>query len=218
MAPRNARRDMSGIERTRIVVLLGLVAGFGPVFHSTARGQAVGFEPVVSPLFSGAWVGVTPVVSADRRYVRLSLDTSFNQVNGFTPYSVPAAVSGGPGGPGALAGLNGLLGAGGGGGGMGRGGSLTQNEGPLAGPIVYGNGSPPIFRDGQNPDVMNWPKISPDGEGGAAQQDRPADQVATSGTGGRRGIQANTKAIQRQRAAALKSSRQQSSATRRRSR
>jgi hypothetical protein len=208
---------MSGIKRMRIVVLLGLVAGFGPVFNSSARGQAIAFQPVVSPLFSGAWIGVTPVVSADRRYVRLSLDTSFNQVNGFTPYLVPAAVGGGGGGTGGLTGLNGLIGAGGGGGGTGRVGSLNQNEGSLAGPFAFGNGSPPMFRDGQDPDLMNWPKISPDGEG-AAREDRPADQVASSRTGGRRRTQANTKAIQSQRAAALKASRQQSSATRRRSR
>jgi hypothetical protein len=208
---------MSGIKRMQIVVLLGLVAGFGPVFNSSARGQAIAFQPQVSPLFSGAWIGVTPVVSADRRYVRLSLDTSFNQVNGFTPYLVPAAVGGGGGGTGGLTGLNGLIGAGGGGGGTGRVGSLNQNEGPLAGPFAFGNGSPPMFRDGQDPDLMNWPKISPDGEG-AAREDRPADQVASSRTGGRRRTQANTKAIQSQRAAALKASRQQSSPTRRRSR
>jgi len=217
MSPRNARRDMSGIKWMRIVVLLGLIAGFSPVFNSSARGQAVAFQPVVSPLFSGAWIGVTPVVSADRRYVRLSLDTSFTHVNGFTPYLVPAAVGGGVGGTGGFTGISGLMGPGGGGGGTGRVGSLNQNEGPLAGPFAFGNASPPIFRDGQNPDLMNWPKIAPDGEA-AARENRPADQVATSAAGGRRRIQANTKAIQSQRAAALKSSRQQSSATRRRSR
>jgi len=209
---------MSGTRWMRIVGLLGLVTGFGPVFSSSARGQgAIAFQPIVSPFFSGAWVDVNAAVSADRRYVRLSLDPSFNQLNGFTTFSVPAAISGGPGGPGALAGLNGVLGAGGGGGGAGRGGSLNQNDGPLAGPFAFGNGSPTIFRDGQDPDVMNWPKIAPDGEG-AAQRDRPVDQVATSVTSGRRSIHANTKAIQRQRAAALKSSRQQSLAIRRRSR
>jgi len=206
---------MSGIKR--IVILVGLTAGFGPVLDSCARAQAVAFQPEVSPLFSGALVTVTPVVSADRRYVRLSLDTSFTHVNGFTTYLVPAAVSGG-GGAGGMMGLNGLLGGGGagGGGGHGRAGSLTQGQGPLAGPVDFGKGSPPIFRDGRNPAELDWPKIVSDGEA-ADREDRPPDQVATSAAGGRRRIQANTKEIQRQRAAALKQSRQQALANRRRS-
>ncbi len=129
---------MSGIKIQQIVALLGLLAAFGPEFNLSARGQAIAFEPQVSPFFSGPFIGVTPVVSADRRYVRLSINASFNTLNGFTTYSVPAAVSGGPGGPGALAGLGGLgglTGGGGGGGGSGRGGSLIQNEGPLAGAV-----------------------------------------------------------------------------------
>jgi hypothetical protein len=209
---------MSENKRMRIVVLLGLTAGLSPILNSGARGQGVAFQPEVSPLFSGAMLGVTPVVSADRRYVRLSLTPSFNQVNGFTPYSVPAAVSGGGGGGlgglGGLTGMNGLVG-GAGGGGTGRAGSLSG--GPLAGPVDFGNGSPPIFRDGRNPDEMNWPQIMSDGEA-AAREDGPVSQVANSAAGGRRRIQANTKAIQRERAAALKASRQQALANRRKSR
>jgi hypothetical protein len=210
----NARRDMAGIKR--IVVLIGLTVGIVPVVGSCAQAQGVAFQPEVSPLFSGALVSVTPAVSADRRYVRLSLDTSFTHVNGFTPYSVPAAVSGG-GGAGGIAGLNGLLGGGaaGGGGGAGRAGSLNQRQGPLAGPLDFGNGSPPIFRDGRNPAETNWPKIVADAEA-AAREDGPADRVASSAAGGRRRIQASTKEIQRQRAAALKEARQQALANRRR--
>jgi hypothetical protein len=211
---------MSGVTRLRIVVvLLGLVAGVGPAFDSSALAQGIAFQPEVSPLFSGALVGVTPVVSADRRYVRMSLNVSFSQINGFTNYSVPAAVSGGPGGPGALSGLNGLLGGGGGGGGgVGRGGSLNQREGPLAGPFAPGGDSgPPVFRDGRNPDAGNWPKILSNGEG-AAEVDRPAVAVANSGAGQRRTVRANMKAIQSQRAAALRASRQQTSAASRRNR
>jgi hypothetical protein len=212
---------MSGIKTRRIVALLGLLAAFGLEFNLSARGQAIGFEPQVSPFFSGPFIGVTPVVSADRRYVRLGIDASFNTLNGFTTYSVPAAVSGGPGGPGALAGLGGLgglTGGGGGGGGSGRVGSLIQNEGPVGGAFAFGgDGGPPIFRDGQNPDGLKWPKVSPDGEA-AAREDRPAPSVATAGTRTRRSIQASIRAAQLQRAAALKKSRQQSSAAERRSR
>jgi hypothetical protein len=205
---------MSENKRMRIIVLVGLTAGLTPILNSGARGQGVAFQPEVSPLFSGAMLGVTPVVSADRRYVRLSLTPSFNQVNGFTPYSVPAAVSGGGGG---LTGMNGLLGGAGGGGGTGRAGSLNQSGGPLAGPVEFANGSPPIFRDGRNPAEANWPKIMSDGEA-AAREDGPVNQVASSVASGRRRIQANTKAIQRERAAALKASRQQALASRRKSR
>src|SRR5262249_21713662 len=58
----------------------------------------------------------TPVVSADRRYVRLTLNPIFNALEGFDTFSIPGAVSGGPGGPGALGGLGGggLGGVGGG--------------------------------------------------------------------------------------------------------
>jgi hypothetical protein len=199
---------MSGTRKKRMwnVVLVGLAAGLGSVFHSSARGQGVAFQPEVSILPSGAFVNVTPVVSADRRYVRLSLDTSFTHVNGFTTYSVPAAVSGVSGGAGGLAGLNGLGGHGGGGGGAsGRGGSLIQGGVPFG---FGGDGGPPIARAVQNPDAVNWPTISPDGQEVEAE-DRPAAEP-------RRRVRANTKAVQSQRAAALRASRQQTTASSRR--
>ena len=87
----------------------------------SARGQAIGFQPVPAVFPSGSILNVTPAVSADRRYVRMSLDVSFSQLTGFTTYSVPAAVSGGGAGmlgplggfggaiaPGGIGGANGL--------------------------------------------------------------------------------------------------------------
>ncbi len=87
----------------------------------SARGQAIGFQPVPAVFPSGSILNVTPAVSADRRYVRMSLDVGFSQLTGFTTYSVPAAVSGGGAGmfgpiggfggaiaPGGLGGANGL--------------------------------------------------------------------------------------------------------------
>ena len=60
---------------------------------------------------------VTPVVSADRRYVRVSVNAFFNDLNGFSTFSFPgAAVAGGGagnlGGAGAgiNAGMNGIIG------------------------------------------------------------------------------------------------------------
>jgi hypothetical protein len=206
---------MSRSKTPRTVALLGLIVGIGVAFDSSAFGQgAVAFVPIVSPLFSGADVEVTPVVSPDRRYVRMGLDVSFTHVNGFTTYSVPAAVGGGPGGPGALGGLGGLLGGGGGGGG--RAGSLNQNQGPLAGPFALnGNGNPPNFAGIQDPEAANWPKISTNDER-AAEQDTPIAPAAASGAGQRRSIQANIKAAQVQRAAALRASRRQVPASARR--
>ena len=76
---------------------------------------------------------VTPAVSADRRYVRMSLGVSFNDILGFTTYSVPAAVSGG-----GAAGMNGLLGGLGGAGGGGAGGGGGARSVGLGGPVAVG--------------------------------------------------------------------------------
>jgi hypothetical protein len=57
---------------------------------------------------------VTPVVSADRRYVRLSVDAFFNDLNGFTTLSFPGGAVGGGNfgglGGGIAAGMNGVIG------------------------------------------------------------------------------------------------------------
>ena len=120
-----------------------------------AHAQAVGFQPGVGVLPSGSILDVTPAVSADRRYVRLGLGIGFNQVIGFTNYSVPAAVSGGGagmlgplgglGGLGGGGGAGGLAGGGGGAGGLGAGGGFRSVG--MGGPAVAE--SAPAFAFGQ---------------------------------------------------------------------
>jgi hypothetical protein len=78
--------------------------------------QAVAFQPIPGALPVGPTLSVTPVVSADRRYVRLTLNPQFIDNAAFTTLSVPAAVGGGPGGPGALGRVGLGMGVGGGGG------------------------------------------------------------------------------------------------------
>ena len=57
---------------------------------------------------------VTPAVSADRRYVRLSVNAFFNDLNGFTTFSFPGGAVGGGNfggfGGGITAGMNGVIG------------------------------------------------------------------------------------------------------------
>ncbi len=110
----------------RIVAGFCLMLTMGSVFESAARGQgAIAFTPQVGFVPNGATLSVTPAVSADRRYVRLSVNPYFNTINGFTTYSAPLGAVGGGGaggGLGGLAGMNGLIGGGGmGGGGAGAG-------------------------------------------------------------------------------------------------
>jgi len=97
--------------------------GFVVLLAPAARGQAVAFIPIPAVVNDGATLNVTPVATADRRYVRLSLDVNFTGVLGFSTFPVPGAVSGGPGGALPGGGLGGLPGFGGGGGGVGGGGA-----------------------------------------------------------------------------------------------
>lgn len=93
---------------------------FGPLLiPAAAPAQGIGVIP------DGVYLDATPAVSADRRYVRLTVNPMFSTVNGFQTFPVPAAVSGGgavgfgagQGGFGAAAG--GLFGPGAGGGAIG---------------------------------------------------------------------------------------------------
>ena len=77
-------------------VLVGLLALASQGFEKAVRGQAVGFQPVVGSFPSGTTLTVTPAVTADRRYVRMSVNPFFNNLLGFDTYSVPAAVTGEP--------------------------------------------------------------------------------------------------------------------------
>jgi hypothetical protein len=123
---------MKGQRGMLTLALLSLMALAGQRIEAPAQGQAIGFEPIPAPLPSGVILDVTPSVSADRRYVRLSLGVNFTDIQGFTTYQVPAAVSGG--GP---VGMNGLLGGIGGVGGLGGvGGGAGGRAAGLAGPIA----------------------------------------------------------------------------------
>ncbi len=105
---------------------LGLFALLGGV-ASSAKAQ-VGFAPGIGQIPTGQTMTVTPAVTADRRYVRLTVNAFFNSLNGISTFNFPAgAVSGGGGiGGGGGFGAGGGFGGGGigGGGGLGGGGNL----------------------------------------------------------------------------------------------
>lgn len=122
-------------------IALGLLALLGP---DRAEGQ-VAFAPGIGTIPDGIALTAVPAVSADRRYVRLSIDASFQTVDGFTTLPVPFGVSGlGTGtGLGALGGI----GAGGAGGNAGGGnlgglggvaGAAMGMNGPATGPAPSG--------------------------------------------------------------------------------
>lgn len=111
----------------RAAATLILLAASESWFDSIARAQ-IAYTPIVSPILNGAALTAQPVVSADRRYVRMTLNPYFNVVNGFTTYSAPIGAVGG-GFPGAFGG--GFGGFGGGFGGFGGMGGVG-----MAGPMV----------------------------------------------------------------------------------
>ena len=79
-----------------------LLGGFQP----SAKAQ-IAYIPEVGQIPTGATMTVTPVVSADRRYVRLSVNAFFNDLNGSSTFSFPGgAVGGGNFGGGAIGGIN----------------------------------------------------------------------------------------------------------------
>jgi hypothetical protein len=101
--------------------------------QSQCRAQ-VAFVPIVGFIPTGSTMTVTPVVTPDRRYVRLSVSAFFNDLNGFTPLSVPAAVGGQFGGGfGGFAGMNGIIEPAGGGGATSA--AFGVRGEPLAGPV-----------------------------------------------------------------------------------
>jgi hypothetical protein len=129
---------MRGIKGVMTVHAIGSFLVLSQLAELPARGQAVGFAPVPAPLPSGVILDITPAVSADRRYVRLGVNASFNDILGFTTYSVPAAVGGG-----GAAGLNGLIGGLGGAGAGGAGAGAGARSVGLGGPTALG--PPPPF-------------------------------------------------------------------------
>jgi hypothetical protein len=113
------------------VVAIALLAGL-VMAPGRAEAQAVGFFPNVGSANDGVSMSVVPVVTADRRYVRLSLNANFSVINGFNNFPVSGAVGGGgigPGGGGLGGGGAGGLGGGGAGGGLGGAGGLGNAGG-----------------------------------------------------------------------------------------
>ncbi len=135
---------MRGVRASGLVA--GLLTTLGAfAAPGAARGQgAVGFQPVVGSLPDGVQLNAIPAVSADRRYVRLSLNVGFQTIDGFSTFPVPAAVGGGGVNRGALggSGLGGLLGGGGGagGGGAGAGGAGGAGNAGAVGVVSGMNG------------------------------------------------------------------------------
>jgi hypothetical protein len=163
------------LRLTTVAAAFGLITlgiqGLAPY----ARGQAIAYQPVIGFAPTGSTLTVTPVVSADRRYVRLSVNPYFNVLNGFSTFGIPGAVSGGPS---VNAGMNGVIGPvgvddGSGinpygfvgnvgemragpipmNGGLGAGNSLAQNDVIMEGPAAVMNGGP----EGAFDESQAWP-------------------------------------------------------------
>lgn len=128
---------MTGIKRIRRFAAVGVVAAsawaWGTVRSAHAQGGAIAYEPVVNWYLNGAALTATPVVSADRRYVRMTLNPYFNTVNGFTTYSAQVGAVSGGGVVGGGAGGFGGGGAGGAGGLAGMNGAVGGMNGPIGG-------------------------------------------------------------------------------------
>ena len=77
--------------------VLGLVVIWLLCLGTDTFGQAVAFDPIIGIAPSGQTLTVTPAVSADRRYVRLSVNGFFNTVNGFSSFTTPLGAVGGGG-------------------------------------------------------------------------------------------------------------------------
>lgn len=148
---------MTTIGTIRRVAALGLMIATGASLISESRGQ-VAYTPQVGTILNGAALQATPVVSADRRYVRMTLNPYFNTVNGFTTYSAPLGAVGGGG-----------FGGGGFGGGAAGGGGFAGMNGPIAGDggMALAQGTPSIGvgpvvpRVGVGPVIPNGAMISP---------------------------------------------------------
>jgi hypothetical protein len=163
------------LRLTTVAAAFGLITlgiqGLAPC----ARGQAIAYQPVIGLAPTGSTLTVTPVVSADRRYVRLSVNPYFNVLNGFSTFGIPGAVSGGPS---VNAGMNGVIGPvgvddGSGinpygfvgnvgemragpipmNGGLGAGNFLAQNDVIMQGPAAVMNGGP----EGAFDESQAWP-------------------------------------------------------------
>lgn len=126
-----------------IAVGLGVLVGTS----KEARAQAVAFAPTVGTIPDGVSLNAVPAVSADRRYVRLSVNANFTTVNSIQNFPIPFAVSGlnSGGGAGAAAGLlgtpMGMNGPAGGGAGA-SGGMAASGMSPINSPQAWAGSAP----------------------------------------------------------------------------
>jgi len=96
-----------------------------PFPYPFTRGGAVGYQPVITVLPEGANLGAFAVVSADRRYVRITVQPLFSGIGEVNTFNMATGENttgiGGTGGQG----YSGMFGGGWGGmGGMGMGGGI----------------------------------------------------------------------------------------------
>jgi hypothetical protein len=194
----------------RVAAFLGLVTLAIQGADSPARGQAVAFIPIPAPAFNGQTVTVTPAVSADRRYVRLSVNPYFNVINGFSTFSTQLGAVGGGGGGALNAGMNGVIGQQGvdDGSGFGPSGYYGQIAEMRAGPVPatggLGANDPLLMADGFGAGLAvgwdGWP------EGNfAATADWPLAEVAPRAIRPGRSVKAAAKSSASKRRAARKS-------------
>jgi hypothetical protein len=213
------------VIRNLVLIVVGayLMVGFG--FNSVANAQSsIAFVPGIGFIPSGATMTVTPAVSADRRYVRLSVQPFFNSLNGFTNFSIPGAVSGGFGGFGGFGGMNGVVaggGVGGAGGGVSPGAAFGLAGEPRAGPVplndVLAELGPPRG-DPLSPSAVTPSSTGPDPEG-LLDPEAAIAPPASERAGERTGIRAADQQHPRQRRTApRKSTPRRSSAAKRRPR
>ncbi|MCA8995786.1 MAG: hypothetical protein KDA80_02345 [Planctomycetaceae bacterium] len=102
----------SGAFRPFVISLIPVASAFN-----------IGFQPIIQPFFDGTNLTVRAVVSADRRYVRLSVLPTFNNITDVFTFSfLSGGGGGGVGFGGQGGGGGGQFGGGGGGGGFGQGG------------------------------------------------------------------------------------------------
>jgi hypothetical protein len=228
----------------RVGVVFGVVTFCIQGLGSQSRGQAIAFIPIPAPAFTGSTMTVTPVVSPDRRYVRLSVNASFNVVNGFQNFTsqlgavgggnfggvgggnvggVGGGNVGGVGGDSFNAGMNGVIGQTGFdyGGGNGPAGFVGQAGEMRAGPLPLGGGfgadnSLPMAEGIDAGTAMRW-----DGwQGGefAVAQNGPLAEAQPAETRLGRSVRATSKTVVSQHRSPLKSSshRQNSTSSRRR--
>jgi len=100
-----------------------------------ADAQAIAYNPVIGFIPTGQTLTVTPVVSADRRYVRMTLNPFFNALNSISTFNFAGGAVGGGGVTGGGVGLGGGggFGVGGGGGGGVAGGGGFGGGGAVVG-------------------------------------------------------------------------------------